>query len=389
MDRPAAGSVTALLTGAVFVVALLLGAGPLAAQAESYPPPAPRDDRVRVLDHPDEDQVEVIVGPVSLSAGGPHFRLPVQIATLPIDGWLHGFAWDMKDARGRPLPDELLHHVNFIDPDHRELFAPIPRRVLAAGRETKRQGMPPLLGYPMEAGSRILISAMFANPTDADYEEAYLHVRLSYSDREERLIAPLEVYPFYLDVMGPVGAKEFPVPPGHTVMSWEGRPAIDGRILAIGGHMHDYGAVLRLEDVTEGEVVWETEPERSESGRVVGVPTGKLWWRGGVKIHRDHTYRIVVEYRNPGDRPAPDRGMGALGGVVLAPRDARWPPLDRRNEAYVQDLRNTLEKPFRDEGHEHGGHGEPEGPDHHHAEAGVGGGAGSHAESHDAGGGGL
>lgn len=332
---------------------------PAIAAAEDTPPELSPDrngllrtDLVRVADHPERRVVELVIGPVSLPDGGPHLRPPVQLATLPLEGWLHGFDWSIRDASGEELPARLLHHVNLIDPDRRELFAPIPRRVMAAGRETSEERMPAILGYPIERGTRLLVSSMFAPLEGRSVEEAFLHIRLHYSPADDPgLVRPRNVYPFYVDVMGPVGPKEFELPPGVHERSWEGSPAIDGRILAIGGHLHDYAEWIRLEDVTTGERVWETEPERDASGRVVGVPTGRLWWRGGVRIHRDHVYRISVRYRNPTDEPAPDGAMGALGGIVLADR-AEWPELDRTDVAYVADLRNTLEKPT--EAHDHG-----------------------------------
>ncbi|MFQ5689088.1 MAG: hypothetical protein ACE5HQ_02290 [Gemmatimonadota bacterium] len=327
--------------------ALALGGGALGAQQTRPPLPIEPGHLARVVDHPDRHQVEVIVGPVSLPAGGPHLRPPVQLVTIPISGWLHGFEWSITDGSGSELPHELLHHVNLIDPDARELFAPIARRVMAAGRETQKQKMPKLLGYPLNPPTRILVSSMFANSTDRDFPEVYLHVRLFYSREGEGLLRPRDVFPFYMDVMGPLGAKDFPLPPGASERSWEGSPAIDGRILAIGGHLHNYATWLRLEDVTAGKLLWDGKPKLDEQGRVTSVPTRKLWWRGGVKIRRDHTYRIVVHYDNPLDRDAPDGGMGALGGIMLATGDSRWPPLNRHDLAYVNDLQNTLEAPRR------------------------------------------
>ncbi len=339
---------------AVPLLAVGLGPSPLAAQG-SGPPALPEGaELARVIDHPERDEVEIVVGPVELPADGGHLRLPIQLVSLPISGWLHGFEWEMRDAAGRPLPERTLHHVNLIDPDRRELFGPVARRVMAAGRETRRQDLPRLLGYPVEAGTRLLIVTMFANATDRDLEGAYLHVTLFYSTAEERRIEPRPVFPFYLDVMGFVGPKSFSLPPGRHGRAWEGSPAIDARILAIGGHVHDYATSLRLIDLTEGKTIWEGEPQRDERGRVSRLPSGRLWWRGGVRIHRDHVYRIEVEYHNPTDRPAPDGGMGAIGGVVLASGNVEWPPLDRHDQAYVEDLRNTLEEPFRGGGHGHG-----------------------------------
>lgn len=329
---------------------------PSSAHVREEPPPLPeRSDFARVVEHLDRNEVEIVVGPVELPAGAGHLRLPIQLVEIPVAGWLHGFQWEIRDAAGRELPNRLLHHVNLVDPDNRELFGPVPRRVMAAGRETDRERIPRLLGYPVEAGTRLLVVSMFANATERDYPRAYLHVRLFYSAEDDRWIRPRTVYPFYLDVMGFVGPKSFPLPPGKATRAWEGSPAIDARILGIGGHLHDYATALRLVDVTAGKTLWEAEPERDERGRVIGVPTARYWWRGGLPIHKDHVYRIEVEYHNPTDRPAPDGAMGAIGGVVWASGDADWPALDRGDPDYVADLRNTLEEPFRSAGH--GGHG--------------------------------
>lgn len=330
-----------------------LGA-PVVLAAQTTPPDLPRQsDFVRVEDHPDEGYLELIVGPASLPAHGPHVRLPIQLATLPIEGWVHGFEWEMRDAAGNPLPDRLLHHWNMVSPDERELFSPVPLRILAAGRETERIALPRLLGVPIEKGTRWLVISMFANPTDTPYEEAYLHVRVEYTRTEEARLKPSNVYPFYIDVMGPVGDKDFPLPPGRHTRSYETSPAADGRILAMGAHLHNYGEWIRFEDVTAGKVLWETPPAVDETGEVVGVPRGNFLWRGGLRVYKDHVYRLSVGYMNPLEEPAPDGAMGALGGIVVTDPSA-WPELDRYDEAYAQDLRNMLEKPNEAHGHGHG-----------------------------------
>jgi hypothetical protein len=312
---------------------------------------------VRVDNHPEDRAVDFVIGPLDLPANMGHLRLPIQLARMPVDGWLHGFEVTMEDGQGEALPMDLLHHVNFIDPDKRDVFSPIARRVLAAGRETSRKKLPALLGYPIQDGDRLIISSMFANPVGENFPEAYLRVRLFYSLEEDGFMQPRDVYPFYLDVMGPVGAKDFPVPPGKTVHAYEASPVIEGRILGIGGHLHDYATVLRLEDVTAGEVIWEAEPEYDEDGRLTGVSESRLWMSGGVKVSPDHVYRIYVEYENPMSHPTPDGGMGEIGGVIWASKDVSWPEFKRDDPIYVADLINTLEAPEKAGGHGHGSHG--------------------------------
>jgi hypothetical protein len=311
---------------------------------------------VKVEDHRSDDYFEVVVGPVALPEGGAHVRLPIQMISMPVDGWLHGYEIVMTDGDGNELPSRLLHHINFIDPNHRELFAEIPRRIMAAGQETPNESMPWFLGYPIDADQPIIVSAMFGNEYAADYPEVYARVRFDYSREGEGLFDPwFDVYPFYLDVMGPVGLKDFPLPPGQTTMSWEGTPAVDGRILALGGHLHDYADEIRLEDVTTGEILWRAEPVVNETGQTVSVPVSKLWWRLGIKLQADHTYRIAVDYTNPTENTIGGGGMGAIGGVAWIPRDTEWPTLDKTNPVYIADLTNTLEAPEK-LAHGHGGH---------------------------------
>ena len=343
---------TAFGRAAARMILVIAGLVPVRLAAQVTPPDLPvgQNDLVRVVDHADEGLLEIVVGPVELPVGGPHIRPPLQLASLPIEGWLHEFDWQMRDGDGNPLPDRLLHHWNFVNPDRRELFSPVPLRVLAAGRETQKQWVPKLVGMPIEQGTRLLVISMFANPTDTPYDEVYLHISLKYTTADGARLKPMEVHPFYIDVMGPVGEKGFPLPPGRHGRSWEVTPAVDGRILGLSGHLHDYGEWVRFEDVTTGKVLWEATPEVNEAGEVTSVPTGNLLWRGGIRFYRDHVYRLSVEYLNPTDMPAPDGAMGALGGILVI-GDSEWPELDRYDEGYAQDLRNMLEKPFEAHGH--------------------------------------
>jgi hypothetical protein len=351
--------VTALIAGwaGVFTAAPVASAQVRPAALAAPELPFESTAFVAVEDNASDDYFEVVVGPVALPEGGAHVRLPIQMIEMPVDGWLHGFDIVMTDADGNELPSRLLHHINFIDPNHRELFAPIPRRIMAAGQETSSESMPWFLGYPVDASQPIIVSAMFGNEFAADYPEVFARVRFDYSQEGEGLFDPwFDVYPFYMDVMGPVGLKDFPLPPGKSSRSWEGTPAVDGRMLAVGGHVHDYADEIRLEDVTTGKVVWRAEPIVSESGQTVGLPVSKLWWKLGVKLQANHTYRIVVDYTNPTDETIAGGGMGAIGGVAWVSRKTEWPALDKTDADYVADLTNTLEAPVKlAHGHGHGG----------------------------------
>lgn len=333
---------------------------------------------LEVADRRAEGVLELRVGPFFLPHGMPHMRAPAQFMEVPFDGWIHGFRWRLVDRDGNELPDRFLHHVNVIDVDHRELFSPIARRIMAAGRETKAQSLPQILGVPVEKGDRWAVVVMLANSTGEDHPRAYLELELEFSLPDDHLVNPRNVFPFYTDVMPPVGDKSFPVPPGRTVKSWTGSPLVDARLLALGGHLHDYGKELRLEEASSGDVLWSVEPETEGPHHVKRVPVSELWMRGGIKVEKERDYRVVAVYQNPLDGPSPNGGMGVVAGAALAD-PADFPPLDRQDPDYVRDLWNTLTAPVRTgAGGAHDGHGTG-GQDDGHGD----GGDGQGGEAHD------
>ena len=324
--------------------------------AESVEPPAlpiGRDELVRVVDRAGERIIEYVIGPMDLDSGIPYLRTPIQMVEMTIAGWFHGFDVSMKDADGNRLPIETLRHVNFIDPGQRELFSPVARRVMAAGAETSRQTLPTLIGYPVQPGDHFLITAVFANPTGTDISAAYLHVEFNYSLEGENLIEPRNVYPFQLDVMGFVGEKDFVVPPGRSMRSWQGSPAVEGRILGFGGHTGDFATRLRLVNVTSGAALWDVSPILDDDGHLVAIPRSERWWGLGTRIFTDQVYRIEVEYDNPLDMPAPGGGMGQIGGVILVAKGIAWPRLEPTNPAYAADLESTITAPRRPDPEHH------------------------------------
>lgn len=271
-----------------------------------------------------------------------HMGMPDVLRTIiiPADGWVRGYTIDLTDAAGRPVPHAVVHHVNLIMPGRRELFSPIMLRVGAAGAETAPVRLPRVLGLEVHRGDTLLVKAMLHNPTPRGYRGVQVHVRMPFTPKGT-WFPPMSVYPFYLDVMPPAGKHAYDLPPGHSQQSWEGRPALAGRILGVGGHLHKYATVLRLEDITAKRVLWEAAPSVDAGGDVVAIPTTVFYRRLGIAVRPDHVYRLTAVYDNPTGSAIPDGAMGALGGVFLPERGARWPAADRRNPEYRLDVSVT------------------------------------------------
>lgn len=312
--------------------------------------PAPRPDHVhpaagaRAFVSPGKGEIIIELAPVDLPANGSHVLPPIAILPLPASGSLYGFRVEMVDSVGHQLPSELIHHFNLIDPDHRELFLPISRRMVAAGKETGSKQIPWLLfGFPVQRGERVLASAMLANPTTVSYRQARCRLVLLYTP-VSRPWPLFDAEPFQMDVAFPVGDKSFDLPPGSFSRSYDGSPVVPGKIIAIGGHVHELARRLEFVDLTSGDTIYSEAPKTDSAGNIVGVPVSYLyrWSRLGAHIVPTHRYRVTVHYENPTGAVIPNGGMGVVGGLFVPDRGAVWPATNPSDSLYAKDLRHAM-----------------------------------------------
>ena len=99
--------------------------------------------------------------------------------------------------------------------------------------------------------------------------------------------------------------------------------------------------LLRLEDLTEGRVLWEKEPKLSDDGGILEVPYDRFVWSKGPALRPDHIYRVTAVYDNPTGETIPDGGMGTVGGAFVP--EEPWPVVDRQAEEYVWYLNHEIE----------------------------------------------
>ncbi len=275
-------------------------------------------------------------------------RSPVYRVDVPINGSIYRYHVELEDADGQALPSDRLHHVGMWDPGHRELFVPISRRVMAAGKETGMPSAPRLLfGMPLKRGQQLVISGMLANPDTTVLRGVGLKVVMGYVPAS-RPWPFYQVSPWVMDVMFPLGkeggSKAFDLPPGRSEWSWEGSPVIAGKVVGMGAHLHDCAQRVEGKDVTAGRVLWSTQPVTDSLGRVRSIPVGRFyrWNRIGIRIHPEHRYRVTVVYDNPTGALLPDGGMGAVAGAFVPDRRGAWPRVDTTDAAYHQDLTDIL-----------------------------------------------
>lgn len=316
----------------------------------------------RLVNDPAHHQLVITIGPVEvpahslMSPPGPggheahdaHGAVypPLGIVHIPFDGYLHSLRYDLVDASDSILPHAYLHHLNLNDPDHRELFLPIARRMVAVSKETPALEMPPeLMGYPVEHGQHIVVSGMLHNPSDEDLHGVTIRVTIGYTLASEGK-PEYAVLPFHLDVAFPAGEKSFDLPPGRHSWSNEGSPAVPGTILGIGAHYHDFVEHIAFEDVTAGEILWVGCPIFGPPGQVERSTIGRMYEHYeavlGIPITPEHTYRVTVTYNNTTRDTIPSGGMGVVAGVFTPDDGVTWPALDRMSALYRLDERHFM-----------------------------------------------
>jgi hypothetical protein len=301
----------------------------------------------RIFRDPAAGTLLIDLAPMDLPANTPHHMIaqpPVATLEIPETGSIYGFRVGVVDSAGAWLPAQMIHHFNLIDPDHRELFLPISRRLLAAGRETGTIHLPRMLfGLPLKRGEHVVASAMIENMTATSYRAARVRLAMDFTPTG-RLWPLFRASPWQMDVAFPVGDKSFTLVPGRSSRSYEGQPAIAGKIIGLGGHMHDYGRVIEFADATTGRVIYRAAPVADSTGHVESVPIAMLygWTQLGVHIEPAHRYRITVSYDNPTGRPIPDGGMGVVGGLFVPDNGDAWPAADPHDSLYQADYRHYM-----------------------------------------------
>lgn len=272
----------------------------------------------------------------------PFLRFP-----WPVTGWLRGFSMAVTGGDGRPLPRQLIHHVNMMNLERRALLYDAVERTLAAGSETGDVELPRSVGFPMQAGTAMGIAAAWANDTHEDIEGVHLVVTLRWSPTNLNP-RPLDVLPLYLDVnyRGPGQTVSFDLPPGRTARSFEFTLPLDGRLLGAGGHLHDHGVELLLEEVDASRRVVRLKARTGPDGKLQEVERRLFGVTGdGIRLREGRRYRLTAVYDNPTGAVIPNGAMGIMIGL-FAPSDLRrWPQADPTNPGIRADIDALISTP--------------------------------------------
>ena len=95
---------------------------------------------------------------------------PLLRFSWPMAAWFRGYGIELADAQGRPLDSRLVHHLNVMNFNRRQLLYPAVERMVAAGAETGNVSVPKSIGMPMDPGFQLGMYAAWNNTGDADLE---------------------------------------------------------------------------------------------------------------------------------------------------------------------------------------------------------------------------
>jgi hypothetical protein len=119
-------------------------------------------------------------------------------------------------------------------------------RFFASGNERTPMDLPPGYGYRVNSGDEwgLIFHLMNMAPEARDVELEYTFTWVSSG------VQPVK--PIWFDI-DQCGDSEVDLPAGYSDVHWDWNSRLQGTIVAIGGHVHDYGLSIALVNASTGE----------------------------------------------------------------------------------------------------------------------------------------
>jgi hypothetical protein len=272
------------------------------------------------------------IGPLNLPANSDHMAVAQPADTyweVPFDGWLAAYHPRTVNEKGEAIPGKVLHHVAFWNTSRSDFLCPNKEEhIFGAGGEMNDWPEIPGFGYRVAKGDRIRINSMWHNPTAESYPRAYLDVIVEY--QPDGAGAPRKsVYPTWFDVKE-CGNSGYNLSPGRNVTTGVFTLGYTGTLLGVGGHLHDYGLGLVLENAARNEAIATLDSTLDSGGRIQSMPVVTFSDRGGYRLNQGEKIRVTATYDNRTGKPLPEGAMGIVVGYFLPDNDAQMAALKRK-----------------------------------------------------------
>ena len=291
--------------------------------------------KLTVADDPTARTITARLGPLDLPAHADHMAIAQPrdaFLTIPFDGWLVAYHPRLVAGDGAAIPNKLLHHVAFWNTRRPDFLCPNKEEhIFGAGGEMNDWPEVPGFGYRVANGDRIRVETMVSNPTDTNYPQAYLEVRMEYRKLGTDTAAIKSVYPVWFDVMECKNSG-YDLKPGKNLTAGKFTVPYAGELLGVGGHLHDYGRGIVLTDVTQKKEIAKLDSTLDPSGRLLEMPIVSFADRGGYRLERGEQIQVTATYENPTGKELPGGAMGIVVGYFLPDSDAPLAALARRTK---------------------------------------------------------
>ncbi len=273
------------------------------------------------------------VGPMNLPAHTSHMKMPQPpdlVWEVPMNGWLLAYHPKLVDASGNPVPGTVLHHVAFWNENRADFLCPNKEEhIFGAGSEMTDWAEIPGFGYRVEKGHKIRIETMMYNPTATSYDKTYLEVVIPFQESSDAAATPRKnVYPAWMDVRS-CRDSSYDLPAGKSEQTGSVTLKYDGVLLGVGGHLHDYGKQIVLQDASRKETVATLDAKADAQGHLESVPVKLFVQEGGYKFANGDLLMISATYDNPTGKLLRDGAMGIAVGYFVAADDAKMAALRR------------------------------------------------------------
>jgi hypothetical protein len=280
--------------------------------------------------------VTLRVGPMTLPANTDHTKMPQPpdlVWDVPMSGWLLAYHPRLVDTAGNDVPGTVLHHTAFWNENRADFLCPnTEEHIFGAGSEMTDWAEIPGYGYRVLKGDKIRVETMMYNPTPKSYDKVYLEVAIPYQEVNETGVAPRKnVYPAWMDV-GSCGDSSYDLPAGTSRKIGSVTVKYEGVLIGVGGHMHDYGRQVMLQDVSRKETVATLEAKADAEGHLESVPVKLFVQDGGYKFAKGDVLKVSATYDNPTGKLLHDGAMGIAVGYFAAADDAKMAALRRSSK---------------------------------------------------------
>src|SRR5215470_8882190 len=280
------------------------------------------------------------VGPMNLPAHTSHMKMPQppdQVWPIPFNGWLLAYHPKLVDASGNAVPGTVLHHTAFWNENRADFLCPNKEEhIFGAGSEMTDWAEVPGYGYHVQENDRIRIETMMYNPTATSYEKVYLEVVIPFQEAAGNGAARKNLYPAWMDVKS-CGNSSYDVPAGKSENSGTVTVKYDGVFLGVGGHLHDYGRQIVLEDTSRNETVATMDAKVNERALLESVPVRLFIEQGGYKFSAGDVLKTSAMYDNPTGKLLREGAMGIAVGYFVPADDSKMAAL-RRDTHHVHDM---------------------------------------------------